>query len=160
MKCGLIQPLLSLREIQLARRNQHLAHLAFDGVAIDIGLRIGVRPVGLQLRERVVKSVPVPQAHVVEQRFVLGEIDFLFGLGLEIDLVGALVDAVGGARGGDVAFDKRALERDFVGANISGRYDGRNHVAHNERQHHQQCQAPFIGEQRNGRKHAAYDEKP
>ena len=106
------------------------------------------------------KRVPIPQAYVIEQRFVFGQINTLFRLGLEIDLVGALVDTVGGAGGRNVTHDERALEGDFAGSHICSRYDGRNHVAQNERQHYQQCQPPLIGEQGNGRKDAAYDKKP
>ena len=75
-----------LREIQLARRQHHLAQLAVDGVAIDIGVGIDVGPVGLELRDGVVESVPIPEAHVVEQRLVLFEIDGLVGLGREFHL--------------------------------------------------------------------------
>ena len=136
MKCELIQPLLICVQIQFAGRNQHLPHFAFNGVTIHVGFGIGIKPVGLQLGQRVVKCVPVPKAHVVEQWLMLGQIDFLFGLSLELDLVGALVDTVGGACGGDVARDERPLQRDLAWTNIGGGYDGGNHVADNERQHH------------------------
>ena len=76
-----------LREIQLARRQHHLAQFAVDDVAIDIGIGIDVGPVRLELRDGVVKSVPIPQAHVVEQRLMLFEVDRLVGLGRELHFI-------------------------------------------------------------------------
>ena len=72
MKSGLIQLARAagkLTDIQFARREQHLAVLAVDGVAVDIDIvKRVVGPQRLNLRDRVVKGLRVPQADIVESR--------------------------------------------------------------------------------------------
>ena len=124
--------LAELREIQFARRQHHLAKLAVDGIAIDVGVGVNVGPVGLELRDGVVKSVPIPQAHVVQQRLMLFEIHRLVGLGGEFHLIGALVDSKCRTRGLDMLFDVWPLDRDLVGLHVRRADDGRNHVAQHD----------------------------
>ena len=84
-----------LREIQLARRQHHLAELAIHDISIDVGIGIGVRPIRLELRDGVVEGVPIPEAHVVQRWLMLPEVDRLVWLCREFDFIRALVYSEG-----------------------------------------------------------------
>ena len=150
-----------LREVQFARRQHHLAQLAIDDIAIDIGVGINVGPVRLELRDGVVKSVPIPETHVVQQRLMLFEIDGLVRLGREVHFIRPLVDSEGGTRGLDMLLNIRTLDGDFVGLHVRGADDGWNHVTQYDDAHHgDQRRAPAAHGEQPSRDHAAGDFHP
>ncbi len=69
-----------LIQVELARRQQHLPQISVDRVPVDIGIGVGVRTQRLALAQRIVKRAPIPQAHVIEHRTILREIDAPFFL--------------------------------------------------------------------------------
>ena len=67
-----------LVDVELARGEHHLPHLAVDLVAIDVD--VGEVVVGadfLDLPQRVLQRAPVPQADVLERRLVVRGVDRL-----------------------------------------------------------------------------------
>ena len=88
MKCGLIQLVrasLTWRISSSRGRQQDLPVLAVDRIPVDIRPLeervIGAQ--GLDLGDGVVKGAPIPEADVVEQVLVAGDVDTGLGTGLE-----------------------------------------------------------------------------
>ena len=108
-----------LIDIQLARREQHLAVSAIDGVAVHVGIRENIiRPQRLDLRDGVMERAHIPQAHVVEGAFMQRRIDGRVGMHLKLGLGHALLQPVSRARGVNVRSDERPLDGDFIGPHI------------------------------------------
>ena len=97
-------------EIQLARRYEDLALLAVDVVAVHVGIGIHIGPQRLHLRNGFMEGVPVPEADVVQQRLVCGQIDALLRPGLKVHFAGAPVEREGRTRRFDMAHDERPLQ--------------------------------------------------
>ena len=113
----------NLLYVDLARRNQHLLNLAraigfLHPIAIHIAIRKDVvGPQSLNLGDGVVKRLPIPQAHIIEQRTVLqGRAGRLRRrtLGAKVDFLQLPGQAVSGPRARQVAFDVRPLNGDLA----------------------------------------------
>ncbi len=112
-----------LVDVEFAGRNHQLAHGAIDLVPVDVDVLIDVGAKRLHLADGIAKRLPVPEPDVLEQVVVGGVIDFRFGLRVELDFACPMVQSIGGQRGGNVVFDVRLLERDFVGFHVDHRND-------------------------------------
>src|SRR5262249_16500563 len=108
-----------LPDIQLARGEQRLAVLTVDRIAVDIPPeKAVVRPQALDLGDGVVKGAPIPEANVVEQVLMPGDVDAGLGIRLEFYLLDALLQTVSAARGMNMLLDVGPLKRDLVGLHV------------------------------------------
>src|SRR5579863_3201673 len=147
-------------DIDLARGEQDLAQLAVEGVAVDVDFGVDVRAEGLELRDGGVEGAPIPEADVVEEGFVGGEVELGFGLDVEGDFFGAVVEAEGGTGGGNVALDVRAFEGDFAGVDVGGGDDGRDDGANEEGGGEDEKPAELSGQNGSGGDEAGADFEP
>ena len=104
-----------LIDIKLTGRDHHLPHLAANRVTVNIDIRkVVVGSDLLDLPQRVLESVPIPQADVGERAAVCGQIErggcYVSGVIANLDIL----DIETGARAGDVVFDIRRLAVEFV----------------------------------------------
>ena len=115
------------RLIDLARGQHHLPLFARDDIAIHINVsEIVVGANSLDLRERILQSVPIPQANIVQRGPVGLQIkSFSRSLSVEIALLDA-IDSKGAAGPGNVLFKLRRLATEFVGLDDEVGYVGGN----------------------------------
>ena len=126
--------------IDFTRGQHHLALFTRDYIAINVNVsEIVIGADSLNLRERVLQSVPIPQANVVERGPVGLQIkSFSRSLSVEIALLDA-IDAEGAAGPGNVLFDVRRLSTQFIRLDDEVGYVGRNDDPSND-----------VNDQRNG----------
>src|SRR5262249_52321706 len=150
-----------LANVQLARRRQYLAILAVDRVPVDVAVvEDVVRAKRLDLGNGVVKSAPIPQADIIQQVFVTGDIDRSAGLCLEVDFVDTLFESEGGTGSMDVRVDVRPLERDLIGPYVQGRHRSWHDELHRQCEYHQARQGPAAQPDEYGGSEAGSDQQP
>ena len=148
-------------DIQFARRQQYLAVLSVDHIAVHIAVvEHIVSAQRLPLRDSVVKCLVVPQPHVVQQRLVRGGIDHAIRLGLGLELLDALLQPVRAARGVYVRLNVRPLQSNLVGADVQRRNRARHHKRHHQRQRHTRRQNPPARQQQPGSGKAGHNQQP
>jgi hypothetical protein len=110
-----------LLDVELAGGEHHFAGDAVDFVAIDVDVgKVVVGADFLDLAERVLERVPVPQADVLQRGLVvfgIGGVDGGFGGEL---VLREFIEAVGGAGGGDVVGDVGFFADELVGLDDEG----------------------------------------
>ena len=128
------------RLVDLARGQHHLPLFARDDIAIHVNIgEVVIGADGLNLRERVLQSVPIPQANVVQRGPVGLQIkSFSRSLSVEIALFDA-IDAKGAAGPGNVLFNVRRLATEFIRLDDEVGYVGGNDDSPNN-----------VNDQRNG----------
>ena len=117
-----IDPVVRLRaqrvEVDLAGREEQLLDLVVDLVAINVHVgEAVVQPQGLDLSDGIGVSLFVPQANVVDQCRVRLYIERR-SLAERKELLPAIVQGIGLARGLDMALDVLLLQLQFVGADV------------------------------------------
>ena len=148
-------------DIQLTRREQYLAQLPVYGVPVKIRfVEHVVSTKRLLLGDRVVKWMPIPQPHVIEQRLVYRRIDGNRRPCFEFHLFDALFQTVSGTCGVNVCFDIRPFERDFIRLHIQTGNQFRNDKLNRDRQNHNARQDPTARSHQSRGRNRRSNQKP
>ncbi len=106
------------------------------------------------------KGANIPEADVVEQVLVTGNVDTGLGMRLELHFLNALLQPVGAARGMYVPLDVRPLDGDLVRLNVKRRDQRRHCELDHQRQRHNAGEQPPSCAHQAGRDHAGDDRHP
>ena len=127
-----------LVDVELARRQKHLAVAAVDGIAVDVGVFENViRAQRLDLGDGVVKGMHVPQTHVFECGLVVSDVDGRVGLRMKLHLAHVRIQVIGAPGGVNMSLYVGPLERNFVGRHVECAHEARHGESQYQRDGHE-----------------------